>query len=198
MPRKNTESRDELLPFHVYNRARGGRRTFVDDADRDHFLDLIACRLSRSTANSGRRHRFSKQIEGVELLAYCLMTTHFHLIIWQRKSESLRRFMQSLISSYVRYYNRRHGTTGPLFAGPFRSRPITNRKDFRWAIAYVHDNHVTGPDYRYSSHRAFINNDLRPAWLNTAAPLRQFDGIHEYVDFLSKREERAALNDFFF
>lgn len=198
MPRKNTESRDKLLPHHVYNRARSGRRVFVDDADRDHFLDLIACRLSRSNVCAGRRHRFSVQIDGVELFAYCLMTTHFHLVVWQRQTEALRRFMQSLISSYVRYYNRRHNKSGPLFVGPFRARPITTRKDFRWAIAYVHDNHPTGPGYRYSSHRAFIDEDLRPAWLNTATPLKRFDSITEYRDFLYKREERAALNDFFF
>lgn len=106
--------------------------------------------------------------------------------------------MQSLLSSYVRYYNKRHNKSGPLFAGPFRARPLTTRKDFRWAIAYVHDNHHSGPNYKYSSHRAYIDENLRPAWLNTTTPLKRFDSINEYLDFLSKREERAALNDFFF
>lgn len=198
MPRKNTEARDQLLPHHVYNRARKGRPMFVDDADRDKFLDLIACRLSRSTLRASRANRNADRVEGVELFAYCLMKTHFHLIVWQKENEALRRFMQSVLTSYVMYYNRRHNKSGPLFAGPFRARPITTRKDFRWAIAYVHDNHPTGPDYRYSSHRAFIDDSLRPAWLNAATPLKRFDSVSEYNDFLDKREERAALNTFFF
>lgn len=198
MPRKNTENREQVLPYHVYNRARKGRRMFVDDADRDHFLDLIACRLSRSTARASRRHRFSNRIEGVELFAYCLMTTHFHLVIWQREPEALRRFMQSLISAYVRYYNKRHGTTGPMFAERFRSRPLTNPKDLRWAIAYVHDNHPSGLDYRYSTHRAYVDSDLCPGWLNTRTPLKHFEGISGYRVYLSKRTERATLNDLLF
>lgn len=171
---------------------------FEDDADRDEFLDILACRFSRSTVSAGPRYRYSVQIDGVELFAFCLMTTHFHLIVWQKKPDALRRLMQSVISSYTRYFNKRHGTAGPLFAGPFRARPITTRKDFRWTIAYVHDNHPTGPDYRYSSHRAFMNDENRPAWLNTATPLKRFASISEYREFLDKREERAALNTFFF
>lgn len=171
---------------------------FVDDADRDKFLDFIACRLSRSTLRASRANRKASRVEGVELFAFCLMTTHFHLIVWQKKPEALRRFMQSLLTSYVRYYNNRHNKSGPLFAGPFRARPITNRKDFQWSIAYVHDNHPSGPDYRYSTHRVFVDESLRPAWLNTTAPLKRFGGINGYHHYLTKRTERATLNDLLF
>lgn len=198
MAQMHSRDREELLPHHVWNRARGGRRVFVDDADRDKFLDLIACRLSRSSLGASRDNRKSSRVEGVELFAFCLMTTHFHLIVWQKQPEALRRFMQSILTSYVRYYNKRHNKSGPLFAGPFRARPITTRKDFRWAIAYVHDNHPTGPDHRYSSHRAYVDDTLRPAWLNTKTPLKRFDSINEYRDFLAKRDDRASLNQFFF
>ena len=78
----------------------------------------------------------------------------------------MTRLMQSLMIAYVRYYNRKYGISGPLFAGAFRSRPLTTDKDLRWAIAYVHANHPSGPTYRYSSHNAYLDDHQRPGWLS--------------------------------
>lgn len=198
MPRKNTEDRSDRLPHHVYNRARNGRRMFIDDADRDKFRDLIAAKLTRNPANASREFRKLARVEGLDLYAICLMTTHYHLIVWQKHKEILRRFMQSLISAYVRYYNRRHKTTGPLFAGPYRARPLKSKKQLKYAIAYVHANHPEGPHYKYSSWAAYLDPDKRPTWLNAEAPLRYFENETGYASFMADHATRAAINDHFF
>jgi hypothetical protein len=105
--------------------------------------------------------------------------------------------MQRLLASYVRYYHRKYGGCGPLFDGPYRRKPITNLKQFRWTIAYVHDNHPTGLDYRYSSHRYYTSCDA-PKWLDHRAGLKLFGGLEGYNDYLAKRASRKRLDREFF
>lgn len=133
-----------------------------------------------------------------EVSSFCLMTTHFHLIVWQSESEALRRLIQSVLSTYVRYYNAKYGLHGPLFAGPFRSRPLKNAKDLRWTTAYVHANHPSGPDYGFSSHRLWIDDMECPGWMRPLTAIDAFHGIENYIEFMDKHAERARLNRLFF
>ncbi|MBJ7353292.1 MAG: hypothetical protein JHC98_00570 [Thermoleophilaceae bacterium] len=187
MPRRNVSDRTRRGPHHVYNRARDGRAAFRDDADRDAFLGLLAARLGRGGS-----------IAGVQVSAVCLMTTHFHLIVWQSESGALTRLMNSLTIAYVRYYNRKYGTSGPLFAGPFRSRHLRSQKDLRWTTAYVHANHPTGPTYRYSTHNAYVDEHLRPGWLAAERGLSAFTDMNDYESYMRAHAIRAELNARFF
>lgn len=185
MPRKNSERRRLPGAYHVYNRGRRGRAAFRDNRDRAEFLTLIS--------------RMSRQYRGlVEVHSYCLMTTHFHLIVNQLEAGELERFMTSLMSAYVRYFNRRHGTAGSLFDGPYRARRLETRKAYRWAIAYVNDNHPTGPEYAYSGHAGFIDDTARPGWQHAAVSLAEFGGTRQYLDYLENRNARKRMQTAFF
>lgn len=185
MPPKNTRDRNKLGAHHIYNRGRAGGVIFRDDADRREFLGLVA----RSAAMLDQR---------IEVIAFCLMGTHYHLVLWQRDQGALRSFMASVITAYVKYFNRRHGSRGPLFAGPFRARHLSTPKQFRWAIAYVHDNHPAGVNHRFSSHRAWIDEARRPPWLSVDPALRQFGGAIGYQRYLDNRSTRKSLQSEFF
>lgn len=126
------------------------------------------------------------------------MTTHFHLILWQHEPESMRRFMQSVTTAYVRIYNRKYGGEGPLFSGAFRSRYLESRKQLRWAVAYVHANHPSGLDYRFSTHAAYIDAHRRPGWLSVDRALAAFGGEDAYATFMQDHATRAELNARFF
>ncbi|MGH2959131.1 MAG: transposase [Solirubrobacterales bacterium] len=197
MPRRNVSDRVQTGPHHVYNRARCGRAVFRDDADRELFIELLESRLGRAKFRS-RRFRHAAAVLDAEVCAMCLMTTHFHLIIWQHESEALRRLMQSVMIAYVRSYNRKYGTSGALFAGPFRARQLIGRKDLRWTTAYVHANHPEGPNYRFSTHRAYLDDLDRPGWLNTTLALDAFGGRTAYATFMRDHATRAELNARFF
>lgn len=126
------------------------------------------------------------------------MTTHFHLIVWQSQPGAMTRLMNSISIAYVRYYNLKYATTGPLFAGPFRSRALTGDKDLRWTTAYVHANHPSGPGYRYSTHNAYLDDHLRPGWLTVDKTLAAFGDGLAYADFMRAHATRAELNARFF
>lgn len=170
---------------------------FRDDADRELFVELLASRLSRSKF-SDPSYRHAAKVVGAEVCAMCLMTTHFHLVVWQYASEAMRRLLQSVTIAYVRIYNRKYGTSGPLFAGPFRSRPLVGRKDVRWTTAYVHANHPTGPNYKFSTHSAYLDEHNRPGWLSTTQLLDAFGGRENYAAFMRDHATRAELNARFF
>jgi putative transposase len=53
--------------------------------------------------------------------AYCLMTNHVHLLVTPGAAQSCTRLMRDLGRLYVPYFNRRHGRTGTLWEGRFRS-----------------------------------------------------------------------------
>lgn len=122
------------------------------------------------------------------------MTTHFHLVVVQNEPDALRRFMQSVLTGYGRYYRDKYGTSGSLYDGPFRTRHLENDKEARWAIAYVHDNHPTGANYRYSSHAAYLDDHKRPGWLAVVLGLDSFDEEHDYVTYMRDKATRAELN----
>ena len=158
MPRPNTRSRRKPGVYHVYNRAREGRPLFFDDEDRMVFEDIMNRYLSRTPQFDRRGRQYPCFRDAVRLNARCLLTTHHHQILNQMKPGGMDRLMAPTTGAYTRYYNQRHGTEGPLFLGPFRDKPIETPEQFKWRIAYVHDNHKRlGLEYRFSTHRLFLD-----------------------------------------
>ena len=57
----------------------------------------------------------------VDVHAYVLMPNHFHILLTPKTEQGLPQFMQAVGRSYVRYFNNRHGRSGTLWEGRFRS-----------------------------------------------------------------------------
>ena len=102
--------------------------------------------------------------------------------------------MNSVPSSYTRYFNAKYGNTQPLFCGPLCAKPIETRKYFRWLVGYVHDNHPSGLDYEFSSHRAWTDREQLPDWLDPAPALAVFGGVEGYLSYLDSRRRKQALD----
>jgi len=112
--------------FHVTARGTGPSRIFLDDDDYDAFLRLLE--------RVRRRQRWT-------LHAYCLLGTHYHLVL-EARQPSLSRGMQVLNGEYARRFNERHDRSGILFGGRFRSDPIRDEEHFANACLYVLANPV--------------------------------------------------------
>ncbi|UPT72988.1 MAG: transposase [Elusimicrobiota bacterium] len=78
---------------------------------------------------------------GADLLAYCLMPNHFHLVI-RVGTRPLSAIMQSLLTSYACYFNLRHQRSGHLFEARFYSDSIIEDRQLFNTIRYVHQNPV--------------------------------------------------------
>ncbi|MBI2214771.1 MAG: transposase [Acidobacteria bacterium] len=173
--------------FHITSRGNERRHVFLDDEDRDQFLQLLADAVTR----------FSWI-----LTAYTLMTNHFHLVI-ETPVPTLSRGMQWLNGSYAAWFNRKYDRSGHLFGGRFHAFIVEKESYYLELIRYVALNPVrakmvTRPEeYRWSSYRATAGYEPAPAWLQVSEIATLFgaaadwrDMFRAYVDETLTREER--------
>lgn len=199
MPPLFSRDRKQRRGYHVFNQGykldgEHARRIFLDREDKRFFLELLSRHLRPAPTCDSRGRPYQHLRNWLTLCAFCVMTTHFHLIIWQRDERGIAALMHSVKSSYTKYFNAKYGNTAPLFNGPARAKPINSRRYFKWVVGYVHDNHSEGVDYEFSSHRAWVDSAHRPAWLDAEPGLRTFGGIRPYLEHLATRAERKQLD----
>lgn len=107
--------------FHVVSRAVYGAEIYRDNTDRRRFLKLLE--------DSERRVRW-------RCLAYCLMTTHYHLVV-EARTKQLSAGMQLLNGRYALGFNRRHARYGALFAERYSLKVVESEEYLFEACAYV-------------------------------------------------------------
>lgn len=184
-------SRSRWLPgvYHVWARAVDGAWLFRDDDDRRHFEFLVDRHLSTVQRFDRRGRPFAWLRTSVLLCAHNLLSSHFHMVLWQRTEGGIEDLMSRVLPAYVRYYHRRYGTSGPLIEGGFRAREIRGRKSFLWRVAYVHNNHKRmGTDWPFSTHRRLIAEEP-PGWLEATRVLEAFGGRSEYLRYMDAFRE---------
>jgi putative transposase len=114
------------VPHHVTQRGNRRQRTFFNQGDYALYRDVLA--------------RFCDS-RGVEILAYCLMPNHVHLVAVPARQDSLRRALGEAHRRYSAHVNRREGWTGYLWQGRFRSCPMDERHTIA-TVRYVERNPV--------------------------------------------------------
>lgn len=150
--RKDSLVSDEI--YHVYNRGVDMRDIFIDNEDRFRFVhDLFEFNDSKAVLNLGVYLKTKKTKEVglpyikkeprkllVEILAYCLMDNHFHLLIRQKEGNGITEFMRKLGTGYTNYFNKKYERTGSLFQGKFKSVCIKENKHLMYLPIYIHLN----------------------------------------------------------
>jgi putative transposase len=166
--------------YHVINRGAARQSTFVNDEDSQAFLDTLA---------------EAYRLWQIEIFAYCLMRNHYHLCLRTPKG-NLSRVMRHVDGIYTQRFNRRHHRDGSLFRGRYRAILIDADEYLSALVRYIHLNPVQAgavkqpEDYRWESHRFYLQAKGTPSWLNTTEALAQIGGrkaFHEFV--LSGNEE---------
>jgi len=112
---------------HVMNRGIA-RRTLFETRDDIRFF---RSRLARAV----RRGQ-------LEVHAFCVMSTHFHLLVRSPRGE-LSSALQAIQNEYVRRFNRRRRRDGSLVRGRFRSKPVDSLRYRRALVRYIDDNPVS-------------------------------------------------------
>jgi putative transposase len=121
------------------------------------------------------------------------MTNHTHLLVTAKDARSPARMMQALGRRYVRYFNDRHGRTGTLWEGRYRSSLIDSQQYFLRCSRYIETNPIRADlvvspgDYFWSSFRS--NAEGRPDLLVRPHPV--FLALGQSVS--TRREAYRAL-----
>lgn len=173
--------------YHLYNRGVAKQTVFKDDLDYRVFLDylkyaltpeseldaLVGVTASWQTIVRLRRLHLAGRIE---LLAYCLMPNHFHLLVYQYDERAIQDLMRSVMTGYGMYFNRRYRRVGPLFQGRYKAALITEEAYLHHISRYIHLNPPLSEfeQYPYSSYGYY--QEKRASWVKPGRVLDLFDG----------------------
>jgi len=79
----------------------------------------------------------------VNILGFCLMPNHYHLLCRQEQGGGISKFVSQLQNSFTRYYNLKRQKKGYLFEGQFRAVRIEDDQQLLHVSRYIHLNPYT-------------------------------------------------------
>lgn len=126
--------------YHIYNRGVARQNIFTDDEDRAVFLSLFKRHLSLRPSKDRFGREFAHLTDKVDLLAYCLMPNHFHLLVYNITDRGIAEMMQRLMTGYAMYYNKKHTRVGGLFQGTYKASLILEEAYLLHISRYIHLN----------------------------------------------------------
>lgn len=133
------------VPQHVVQRGNNRLPCFLDDEDRQRYLQCLREGLLRY---------------GCVLHAYVLMTNHVHLLVTPHEVGAVSRLMQTFGRNYAGLFNGRHGRTGTLWEGRYKSCLVDSEQYVLTCYRYIELNPVRAKmvddpaAYLWSSYRA--------------------------------------------
>lgn len=163
MPRRERKQSPTGI-YHVIMRGINRQNIFEDNEDRHKLIEIFArCR---------ERHSF-------KLFAYCLMDNHFHILI-QEHSEPIGMLIKRICSSYVLWFNKKHGRCGHLFQDRFKSEVVDSDRYFLTVLRYIHQNPLRAKiveditDYPWSSYEDYMK---QMDWIDKEFVLKMFSDV---------------------
>ncbi|MBI2074440.1 MAG: transposase [Candidatus Levybacteria bacterium] len=210
--------------YHIYNRGVEKRTIFQDEQDYKVFLSYLKLYLN-PIEQLGERTVTLKNVSfiapqkpvnnfhnEVDLLVYCLMPNHFHLLVKQRSARSIELFMKSLLTKYVIYFNKRHNRVGGLFQDTYKAVLVENETYLLHLSRYIHlnpaphvnhvkdtplyDNYSSYADYLGLRETSWIKKDLILSFFKNTQKTHLRD-ILSYQSFVEdyREDTTSTLND---
>ncbi len=186
MPRM-ARQKSSTKVYHVILRGNAKQDIFLDQQDFSKFMKEI-CR--------------TKQSYLYELYAYCLMTNHVHLTIYDKMDE-LSKILQSLTISFSSYWNKKYERIGHVFQNRFSSRSVETAEYLINLCRYIHQNpNKAGiadmENYQWSSYREYVKESKI---IDGKQVLQLFDSceqeaIKQFISFHKVNLLQDNLHDF--
>ena len=145
---------DEFL--HIYNRGIAKGVIFFNDRDRKRFLFLIMIlQIPETMKNLDRMFKNfalnpemyissfdSTELKNrqVELINFCLMPNHFHLLVKETEEGGISKYMQRLQNAYTKYINTKYNRSGHLLQGSYRAVLMEDNEQLLYLSSYIHKN----------------------------------------------------------
>jgi putative transposase len=170
--------------YHVYNRGVNKRRIFLDDQDYSVFLSLLKRYLSDEDGPNKYNITYENLSSEVEVLAYCLMPNHVHLLIYQISPEGMTNLMRRVFTAYSMYFNKKYKRVGGLFQDAYKASHIDSDEYLQHISRYIHLNPTEWTTWDFSSLDNYRGRKVT-SWLNQQRILELFRSGEEYLSFLA-------------
>lgn len=153
--------------YHVINRGVERRDIFTRDSDYYRFIhnlyefndedaavrdyryiltgsdpDKIDMAAGVGMYKERKKHKAKKRKLLVEILAFCLMPNHFHLLLRQLKDGGIPSFIKKVGGGYAVYFNKKYKRVGPLFQGRYKAVDIKSDEQLNTVFSYIHTNPI--------------------------------------------------------
>lgn len=156
--------------YHVYSKSIAGYKIFNNDAEFSRIEEVVAyyqtekrpIKFSKFKERNMQNKKEEEIKKLVQIICYCFMPTHIHLVLKQLKDKGVSKFVNNILNSYSHYFNIKHNRKGPLWEGRFKNVLIDTDEQFLHLTRYIHLNPVTEylvdkpEDWKYSSYREYI------------------------------------------
>ena len=212
--------------YHTLNRGVEKRAIFLDRQDYLRFIHNLY-ELNNEDRVETAFHAFRKNPDLtdtanrkkrkllVDILAFCLMPNHYHLLISPRVENGVPRFMAKINIGYAKYFNQKYDRDGVLFQGRYKKILVSENTHFLHLPFYIHfnpldlkypewrENKISNPkkamefleSYRWSSHLDYLGIKNFPSVLNMDLFKEIFDGNKGYKNLVSNYLKDIQIND---
>ncbi|OWK26830.1 MAG: hypothetical protein US76_03005 [Parcubacteria group bacterium GW2011_GWA2_38_13b] len=178
-------------------------------------IEISVQRKKRSIKNKGEQFS-DKRILLVEILAFCFMPNHIHLLLRQLRDNGITQFMRKFGAGYATYFNKKYTRNGHLFQGRFKAIRITTDRQLKTVFVYIHTNPVALieadwkkggiknsnkaieflENYKWSSYQDYIGQDNFSSVTKRDFLLEVMGGKRGCQGFLNDRVEYKGENNY--
>ena len=133
-------------------------------------------------------------------MAFCLMPSHYHLMLAPRTEKGVSQFIHKINMGYAKYFNQKNKRVGALFQGKYKNILISDDTHFLHLPFYIHfnpldliyqewrENKISDPkkaieflkSYRWSSHLDYLGIKNFPSILNMKPLMEIFESNNDY------------------
>ena len=140
----------ETTFFHIMSQGLNKNFIFENPMDKKYYIDVM--------------YKL-KEEHGVNIIAYCIMDNHTHLLLETGNLQELSKYMQRLNTKYGKYYNKKYSRVGYVFRDRYKSEGIYSERQLYSCIKYIYNNPVKAgicsqaEQYQYSNCK-FIEREM--------------------------------------
>ena len=182
--------------YHVYNRGNNKQAIFINGENYIFFLKQFDKYLTTK----------------LDVLAYCLMPNHFHLLVRIKIIEGISepetsklviKTMRDFFISYSKAVNKKYNRSGALFQAKFKRKEVNSDFYFSRLVQYIHLNPVKAGfckepgGWKYSSYNAVISG--KPTKVHVEEVIQWFGKLQEFIRVHKERViDEASFKNFLF
>jgi putative transposase len=172
--------------YHVLNRANGRLRIFCKNSDFLAFEKILAQGI---------------ELYGMRICGYCIMSNHWHLLLWPVNDGDLSNFMKWLTLTHTQRYHTSHKTVGigHLYQGRFKSFPVQDDAHYLTVLRYIEANPLRAglvekaEQWPWSS--LAMRNGAKSLFELSKGPVLLPDGWNKLVNDVKENENADVLKN---
>ena len=156
--------------YHVYNRGVNKADIFKAQKDYEVFLSRLKENLFPEFVDKKKLSWLEKRRKllppnSFDLICYCLMPNHFHLLIQQKTDLPITKLISKICTSYAICFNKKHGRVGAVFQDQFKAVLVENNEQLLWTSYYIHKNPTEADivinlkDYKWGSYSEYFDKE---------------------------------------